>query len=327
LTKAAPVLPLEQSRAIRFEFILLGFVLLSIGVLVYAIPSDVTLKDYLGGITSGAGLTVIITELHTRAERKRHQQLLAELTGLREQSEQMEVEVGQIGGQSDELVQSERTTKGYVLATAYLLGYLAFQPRHGSKGKIVPDTQFYSLAEALWISLETAKAASEEVKAIDFTASPEFMLNHSTHSLGRMGDIIFAKYGPKPEFSFGIGTMVGEWIARLVNNTTAGIFELPNHEKWAVNQFIDSLDVVVEDKEVVAYFRSAFQDLKNPSVSKVNKSMLLESISRYMSTPRVRPQIKKLVLTRKMPHDEGYADVLAASLSRTAQVAALRLEG
>jgi hypothetical protein len=88
----------KSDRIIRIEFILIGILFVAVGVLIYSIPVSTPMKDYLGGISSGAGITIMITELYTGSERKRHHEVLFELSLVKKQNEQLTTQLSSVGG-------------------------------------------------------------------------------------------------------------------------------------------------------------------------------------------------------------------------------------
>lgn len=333
---------MEYGRIMRTEVIVFGLAMLVVGIALFVVPSPIAQKDFVGGITSGAGITVLVTELYTVAERQRHSKILIQLTDLRaqnlhlaseneeliEQNRKAGTKLKRVEEQSEELLDTSRTELKSILEQVFQLGSMlgpctfhakvnaSRRERAQEKDLDANKTRFpeffepdfYSLAESLGV-LEAAETF------VKYLSTDEY-LPHSAPFV-RMFRTVSLRLGFKAECFFRMGFGISHDIEALTNGSKAS--ELAT--------VLASFQMIEPEAMVEKYVGDSFLDLQDPLVSGINKMILLLALRAYLSYPGeiTSRECKDFFLAGKFPRDKEFRETAQRMIPHTVGLATSKI--
>lgn len=227
-------------RIVRYEVLLGAIGLMGFGIVVYLIPANLPLKDYVGGLTSGIGSAAIINELYSISARRNHNELVSL--------------INQVGLDSKFSQDRSRIEWMRLCRQTYRIGRILFR---FDKNDRTMDRDYFLYAEALGIP----------------SGIPESAL---TKNYQILEDLLKEKYGtPLLRFLHLAGLATS--CAHQFGDEGA---QQPNlaPSMSPPKTLIESIETVLEASPLRRYLLAILTDMSNDSVTIHNKHNIIRMI-------------------------------------------------
>ena len=305
----------RENRLVHMVFGVLGVALSAFGVLTYLLPPFVTVKD-VGNVAIGAGATLVITEIYSVSERRRHQALFSAV-------ERVEEKEGK-------LLDSQSEAKNTASRTAFELGAslehvysnwknLEERARSEKRAKIFDLMQILDVgnySRPVWeeIRVEAEGRASGRPDVNSAPDETHFWPNELLFH--RLTDVLRTKHSDQASWFYFAGWSIESVKAAvkqniIVETSTGRKVEIKN---W--NYLVFGLNFIIQSESSKFDLIQEARSLRDPDVAMVNKLIFFAIIKKWFRFYGSGDGLRIKALTGSLPPINRKEFVRAVAVNR-----------